>query len=131
MTFGVFFNNGKGACGDYAPTLGVDPVLAALGLIDPSEDAEDVLDRRGLGQNGRGPRTGTADSLAGRRQGGNCAKRTQFSENQQRPQRSLHLGESGVNKYNWESKPAFAPICGRGLSCERLGFASSWRGLHC
>ena len=43
MTVGVFFNNGKGACGDYAPTLGVDPVLAALGLIDPSEDDRGVL----------------------------------------------------------------------------------------
>ncbi len=36
MTFGVFETyGGKGACGDYAPTEGVDPVLAKIGLIAP------------------------------------------------------------------------------------------------
>ena len=35
MTFGVFQDNGKGACGDYAPTFSVDPVLAAQKLIAP------------------------------------------------------------------------------------------------
>jgi prepilin-type N-terminal cleavage/methylation domain-containing protein/prepilin-type processing-associated H-X9-DG protein len=35
MTLGVFENNGKGACGDYAPTFGVDTILVTKGLIAP------------------------------------------------------------------------------------------------
>jgi prepilin-type processing-associated H-X9-DG protein len=35
MTFGVFTNNGRGACGDYADTQSVDPILAAQGLTAP------------------------------------------------------------------------------------------------
>jgi prepilin-type N-terminal cleavage/methylation domain-containing protein/prepilin-type processing-associated H-X9-DG protein len=35
MTFGVFQDNGQGACGDYAPTFSVDPVLVVQGLIAP------------------------------------------------------------------------------------------------
>jgi prepilin-type N-terminal cleavage/methylation domain-containing protein len=34
---------GKAACGDYAPTWSVDPVLAKLGLIDPVADYRGVL----------------------------------------------------------------------------------------
>jgi prepilin-type N-terminal cleavage/methylation domain-containing protein/prepilin-type processing-associated H-X9-DG protein len=35
MTYGSWASNGtRGACTDYAPTLGVDPVLAGMGLID-------------------------------------------------------------------------------------------------
>jgi prepilin-type N-terminal cleavage/methylation domain-containing protein/prepilin-type processing-associated H-X9-DG protein len=44
MTFGVFQNNGQGACGDYGPTFGVDAVLAAKGLIaPPPADYQGVL----------------------------------------------------------------------------------------
>jgi prepilin-type N-terminal cleavage/methylation domain-containing protein/prepilin-type processing-associated H-X9-DG protein len=35
MTFGAFQNNGKGACGDYASTCSVDPILVAQSLIAP------------------------------------------------------------------------------------------------
>jgi prepilin-type N-terminal cleavage/methylation domain-containing protein/prepilin-type processing-associated H-X9-DG protein len=34
---------GKGACGDYAPTWSVDPVLAPLGLVDAAADYRGVL----------------------------------------------------------------------------------------
>ncbi len=43
MTFGAFQNNGKGACGDYANTQSVDPVLAAQRLIAPPADYQGVL----------------------------------------------------------------------------------------
>jgi prepilin-type processing-associated H-X9-DG protein len=43
MTFGVFQNNGKGACGDYAPTFSVDPILVTQGLIAPPGDFRGVL----------------------------------------------------------------------------------------
>jgi prepilin-type N-terminal cleavage/methylation domain-containing protein/prepilin-type processing-associated H-X9-DG protein len=43
MTFGVFQNNGKGACGDYAPTSSVDPVLVVQGLIPQPADYWGVL----------------------------------------------------------------------------------------
>ena len=43
MTFGAFQNNGKGACGDYAPTFSVDPVLVAQRLIPPAADYGGVL----------------------------------------------------------------------------------------
>jgi prepilin-type N-terminal cleavage/methylation domain-containing protein/prepilin-type processing-associated H-X9-DG protein len=38
MEFGVFTGGRKGACGDYAPTFGVDRALVDLGLIDQPED---------------------------------------------------------------------------------------------
>jgi prepilin-type N-terminal cleavage/methylation domain-containing protein/prepilin-type processing-associated H-X9-DG protein len=44
MTFGVFTNNGKGACGDYAATQSVDPVLVAQGSIAPPADYRGVLE---------------------------------------------------------------------------------------
>jgi prepilin-type N-terminal cleavage/methylation domain-containing protein/prepilin-type processing-associated H-X9-DG protein len=44
MTFGVFQNNGKGACGDYAPIWSVDPIVAAKGLIAPPADYRGVLE---------------------------------------------------------------------------------------
>ena len=34
---------GLGACGDYAPTWGVDPILAILGFVDPAADYRGVL----------------------------------------------------------------------------------------
>jgi prepilin-type N-terminal cleavage/methylation domain-containing protein/prepilin-type processing-associated H-X9-DG protein len=43
MTFGVFQNNGKGACGDYAPPFGVDPILVAKNLIARPADYWGVL----------------------------------------------------------------------------------------
>jgi prepilin-type N-terminal cleavage/methylation domain-containing protein/prepilin-type processing-associated H-X9-DG protein len=43
MTFGVFQNNGKGACGDYAPTWSVDPILVAHGLLAQPGDFRGVL----------------------------------------------------------------------------------------
>jgi|SRR5579864_4621077 len=43
MTFGVFTNNGKAACGDYAPAWSVDPILARIGLIDGGADYQGVL----------------------------------------------------------------------------------------
>jgi prepilin-type N-terminal cleavage/methylation domain-containing protein/prepilin-type processing-associated H-X9-DG protein len=43
MTFGVFKNNGRGACGDYAPPFAVDPVLVARGLIAQPADCRGVL----------------------------------------------------------------------------------------
>jgi prepilin-type N-terminal cleavage/methylation domain-containing protein len=43
MTFFVFQNNGKGACGDYAPTLSVDPILVTQGLIAPLAEYWGVL----------------------------------------------------------------------------------------
>jgi prepilin-type processing-associated H-X9-DG protein len=45
MTFGVFATyGGRGACGDYAPTEGVAPVLAGMGLIDPVADYRGSLE---------------------------------------------------------------------------------------
>jgi prepilin-type processing-associated H-X9-DG protein len=44
MTFGVFQNNGKGACGDYAPTMSVDPILVTQGLIAQPADYRGVLE---------------------------------------------------------------------------------------
>jgi prepilin-type processing-associated H-X9-DG protein len=45
MTFGVFETyGGKGACGDYAPTEGVDPVLAGSGSYQGALE-ENVLTR--------------------------------------------------------------------------------------
>jgi prepilin-type N-terminal cleavage/methylation domain-containing protein/prepilin-type processing-associated H-X9-DG protein len=44
MTFGPFQNNGKGACGDYAATLSVDPILVAQQLIAPPADYLGVLE---------------------------------------------------------------------------------------
>jgi prepilin-type processing-associated H-X9-DG protein len=38
MEFGVFTGGKKGACGDYAPTFGVDRALVDLGLIVQPED---------------------------------------------------------------------------------------------
>ena len=38
MTFGVFTGGKKGACGDYAPTFGVDRALVDLGLIKQPQD---------------------------------------------------------------------------------------------
>jgi prepilin-type N-terminal cleavage/methylation domain-containing protein/prepilin-type processing-associated H-X9-DG protein len=38
MEFGVFTGGRKGACGDYAPTFGVDRALVDLRLIDRPED---------------------------------------------------------------------------------------------
>jgi prepilin-type N-terminal cleavage/methylation domain-containing protein/prepilin-type processing-associated H-X9-DG protein len=38
MTFGVFTGGKKGACGDYAPTFGVDRALVDLRLIKQPED---------------------------------------------------------------------------------------------
>jgi prepilin-type N-terminal cleavage/methylation domain-containing protein/prepilin-type processing-associated H-X9-DG protein len=44
QTFGPFpLFGGKGACGDYAPTLGVDQMLARLGWVDPAGDYRGVL----------------------------------------------------------------------------------------
>jgi prepilin-type N-terminal cleavage/methylation domain-containing protein/prepilin-type processing-associated H-X9-DG protein len=43
MTFGVFTSDVKGACGDYAPTFSVDPVLVAHGLIPSPADFRGVL----------------------------------------------------------------------------------------
>ena len=44
MTFGPYhFFGTKGACGDYAITLGVDEVLAGLGWVDPIGDYRGVL----------------------------------------------------------------------------------------
>jgi prepilin-type N-terminal cleavage/methylation domain-containing protein/prepilin-type processing-associated H-X9-DG protein len=43
MTFGAFKDNGQGACGDYAATFSVDPVLAAKGLIGSPADDRGVL----------------------------------------------------------------------------------------
>jgi prepilin-type processing-associated H-X9-DG protein len=43
MTFGVFQNNGKGACGDYAPTFSVDPILVTQRLIAPPGDHRGIL----------------------------------------------------------------------------------------
>jgi prepilin-type N-terminal cleavage/methylation domain-containing protein/prepilin-type processing-associated H-X9-DG protein len=37
------YPGGKAACGDYAPTWSVDPVLAKMGLIDPVGDYQGVL----------------------------------------------------------------------------------------
>jgi prepilin-type processing-associated H-X9-DG protein len=44
MTFGAFQNNGKGACGDYAATESVDPILVAQGLIAAPGDYRGVLE---------------------------------------------------------------------------------------
>jgi prepilin-type processing-associated H-X9-DG protein len=45
MTFGVFATyGGRGACGDYAPTERVEPVLADMGLIDPAADYRGTLE---------------------------------------------------------------------------------------
>jgi prepilin-type N-terminal cleavage/methylation domain-containing protein/prepilin-type processing-associated H-X9-DG protein len=44
MTFGVFQNNGKGACGDYAPTMSVDPILVTQGLIPQPNDYRGILE---------------------------------------------------------------------------------------
>lgn len=44
MTFGAFQNNGKGACGDYAATQSVDPVLVAQRLLAPPADCQGVLE---------------------------------------------------------------------------------------
>lgn len=45
MTFGVFQNNGKGACGDYAATQSVDPILVVKGLLaPPPADYQGVLE---------------------------------------------------------------------------------------
>jgi prepilin-type processing-associated H-X9-DG protein len=45
MTFGPFETyGGRGGCGDYAPTEGVAPVLAGMGLIDPVADYKGVLE---------------------------------------------------------------------------------------
>ena len=38
MEFGVFTNGRKGACGDYAPTFGIDRALVGLSLINQPED---------------------------------------------------------------------------------------------
>jgi prepilin-type N-terminal cleavage/methylation domain-containing protein/prepilin-type processing-associated H-X9-DG protein len=38
MTFGVFTGGKKGACGDYAPTFGVDRALVDLGFMKQPED---------------------------------------------------------------------------------------------
>jgi prepilin-type N-terminal cleavage/methylation domain-containing protein/prepilin-type processing-associated H-X9-DG protein len=43
MTYGVFTNGVKGACGDYAPTENVDPVLVQLGWIDKAASYDGVL----------------------------------------------------------------------------------------
>jgi prepilin-type N-terminal cleavage/methylation domain-containing protein/prepilin-type processing-associated H-X9-DG protein len=43
MTFGVFQNNAKGACGDYASTWSVDPILATHALIAAPADYRGVL----------------------------------------------------------------------------------------
>ena len=43
MTFGVFDWGGKGACGDYAPALSVDPVLVQRGWIDRAANCDGVL----------------------------------------------------------------------------------------
>jgi prepilin-type N-terminal cleavage/methylation domain-containing protein/prepilin-type processing-associated H-X9-DG protein len=43
MTFGVFSYGGKGACGDYAPTLSVDPILVEESLIERPGDYQGVL----------------------------------------------------------------------------------------
>jgi prepilin-type N-terminal cleavage/methylation domain-containing protein/prepilin-type processing-associated H-X9-DG protein len=44
MTFGVFFPDRKAACGDYAATWSVDPILVAKGLIaPPPADLQGVL----------------------------------------------------------------------------------------
>jgi prepilin-type N-terminal cleavage/methylation domain-containing protein/prepilin-type processing-associated H-X9-DG protein len=44
MTFGPFaYFKTQGACGDYAVALGVDPVLAQLGLVSPARDYRGAL----------------------------------------------------------------------------------------
>jgi prepilin-type N-terminal cleavage/methylation domain-containing protein/prepilin-type processing-associated H-X9-DG protein len=49
MTFGVFETyGGKGACGDYAPTEGVDPVLANMGLINPVANYKGIMELNAL-----------------------------------------------------------------------------------
>jgi prepilin-type N-terminal cleavage/methylation domain-containing protein len=40
---GAFAGGGQGACTDYSPVMGVDPGLAALGLIDPPGNYEGAL----------------------------------------------------------------------------------------
>jgi prepilin-type N-terminal cleavage/methylation domain-containing protein/prepilin-type processing-associated H-X9-DG protein len=37
MTFGAFQNNGKGACGDYAPTFSVGPNLVSHLVVQPAD----------------------------------------------------------------------------------------------
>jgi prepilin-type N-terminal cleavage/methylation domain-containing protein/prepilin-type processing-associated H-X9-DG protein len=45
MTFGPFEPyGGKGACGDYAPTEGVDPILATSGFISPVPSYKGVME---------------------------------------------------------------------------------------
>jgi prepilin-type processing-associated H-X9-DG protein len=43
MTYAPFDYGGKAACGDYAPTWEVDPVLVERGWIDPPADYQGVL----------------------------------------------------------------------------------------
>jgi prepilin-type N-terminal cleavage/methylation domain-containing protein/prepilin-type processing-associated H-X9-DG protein len=43
MTYAPFDYSGKAACGDYAPTWSVDPILARLGVIAPAGDYRGVL----------------------------------------------------------------------------------------
>jgi prepilin-type N-terminal cleavage/methylation domain-containing protein/prepilin-type processing-associated H-X9-DG protein len=43
MTFGVFTNGVRAACGDYAPTWNVDPVLVQQGWVDPVANLDGVL----------------------------------------------------------------------------------------
>jgi prepilin-type N-terminal cleavage/methylation domain-containing protein/prepilin-type processing-associated H-X9-DG protein len=61
MTFGPFAYFGtKGACGDYTITLGVDPVLAQLGLVDPVGDYRGALTNTATPALGLSPKpTGT------------------------------------------------------------------------
>jgi prepilin-type N-terminal cleavage/methylation domain-containing protein/prepilin-type processing-associated H-X9-DG protein len=49
MTFGAFEPyGGKGACGDYAPTEGVDPVMVDKGLIAPLANYKGALEKNVL-----------------------------------------------------------------------------------
>jgi prepilin-type processing-associated H-X9-DG protein len=43
MTYGVFTNGVKGACGDYASTWKVDPVLVQLGWVDKAASYDGAL----------------------------------------------------------------------------------------
>jgi prepilin-type N-terminal cleavage/methylation domain-containing protein/prepilin-type processing-associated H-X9-DG protein len=94
MTITVFaFFGTKGACGDYTITLGVDPVLAQLGLVDP------VVECRGALTNTATPALGLSPKPA-------CTRLNDITDG---TSTTILVTEDAGRPRNWQAGKAVGP----------------------